>query len=135
MACLGGMSVAVWLESCSTAYYSASFSKDSGRIVIKKSEFIQIKNDKESTRKFVLVQVSEFEHPVCVFKLDADNYSAVLMKCTHNGCGLKPLGNYLVCPCHGSEFNNRGVVQNPPAEQNLRSFQVTTDHEYIYLAI
>jgi len=62
-----------------------------------------------------------------------ENYSALLMQCTHKGCELKPQGNYLACPCHGSEFDNKGVVQNPPAEQNLQNFQTKADDKNVYI--
>jgi len=62
-------------------------------------------------------------------------YTALLMECTHKGCELRVNGEYLVCPCHGSEFTNKGVVQNPPAEKNLRTFIVTADNENIYVEV
>jgi Rieske Fe-S protein len=57
------------------------------------------------------------------------------MECTHKGCELQPHGSYLSCPCHGSEFNNKGAVQNPPAEHSLKTFNVITDNENIYVSI
>jgi cytochrome b6-f complex iron-sulfur subunit len=65
--------------------------------------------------------------------INEDDYSALLLQCTHKGCELQPQGNFLICPCHGSEFTNKGVVQNPPAEQNLKTFKTSTDNENIYI--
>jgi cytochrome b6-f complex iron-sulfur subunit len=83
----------------------------------------------------VLIRNERFNFPICVYKLDENNYTALLMECTHRSCELQPQGTYLICPCHGSEFNNKGVVQNPPAEQNLRTFKITTDNEHIYIQL
>ena len=55
------------------------------------------------------------------------------MQCTHKGCELQAQGDFLICPCHGSEFTNQGVVQNPPAEQDLQTFKISIDNENIYI--
>lgn len=89
--------------------------------------------DKKVERKYVLLKSEKFDFPICVFKLSEENYSALLMECTHKGCELHNQGEFLVCPCHGSEFSNKGVVQNPPADQNLKTFSVKTDIDHIYV--
>jgi cytochrome b6-f complex iron-sulfur subunit len=57
------------------------------------------------------------------------------LECTHKGCELIPQGDYLVCPCHGSEFSNNGQVLNPPAEDNLKTFITESDNENIYILL
>ena len=57
------------------------------------------------------------------------------MECTHRSCELETEGNYLMCPCHGSEFTNKGIVQNPPAEHNLKTFNLKIDNENIYIQL
>lgn len=86
-------------------------------------------------RKYVLVRSEKLGFPICVYKLDDQHYSALLMECTHKGCELQPHGDFLVCPCHGSEFNSTGAVLSPPAEQNLHAYTLTTDHENIYIQL
>lgn len=132
-ACLSGATLAVLLESCAGTNYFAQTSYANNQIAIRKSEFIIVTKGKTIHRKYVLVRNDKFNFPICIYKLDEEAYSALLMQCTHRGCELKPNGAYLVCPCHGSEFTNRGVVQNPPAEQDLQTFTIRTDHEHIYL--
>jgi len=133
MACLGGSAMAVLLESCATGSYFAKSNNTQNQIIIPKSEFISFSKGKTNDRKYVLVKHEKFSYPICIYKLDEENYSALLMQCTHKGCELKPQGNYLACPCHGSEFDNKGVVQNPPAEQNLQNFQTKADNKNVYI--
>ena len=135
LACAGGVVLTTLLEGCASANYFAQTSFASNQITIKKSEFIKIEKGKTEQRKYVLVETNKFNNPICVYKLNDDNYSALLMHCTHRDCELKPEGNYLVCPCHGSEFNNKGEVIHPPAEENLKTFKIITDHENIYIQL
>ncbi len=121
------------LESCSGPQYFAKANFSGNFAIIKKSEFVKIDKNKTTFRKYVLLKPEKFNYPICIFHEGGENYSAVLMECTHKGCELKPHGDYLSCPCHGSEFTTRGVVQNPPAEQNLRTFKVRSDNENIYV--
>jgi cytochrome b6-f complex iron-sulfur subunit len=132
-ACLGGAALISLIQSCAGTAYFAQTSFEEKRITIKKTEFRIIGNEKITERKFVLVKSEKFGYPIGVYKIAAEEYSALLLQCTHNGCELQPHANLLVCPCHGSEFSNTGIVQNPPAEQNLASFQTTTDNENIYI--
>lgn len=132
-ACLGGATIAVLLESCVGTKYLAQTNYANNQIAIPKTEFIKVMKHKSIQRKYVLVRHDKFSYPICVYILDKENYSALLMKCTHTGCELQPQGDFLICPCHGSEFTNQGVVQNPPAEQDLQTFKISTDNENIYI--
>lgn len=133
-ACLGIAAVA-WLQSCVSANYYALATKSNKQLVVKRSEFIKTDKEKKTERKYILVKTEELNYPVCIYKTGENNYSALLMECTHKSCELHPNGDFLVCPCHGSEFTKTGKVQNPPAEQDLRSFKVTSDEENLYLQL
>ena len=130
--CLGGLMVGSLLESCVGNYY-ATAQVDNAIISIKKTEFIEVKKENSKPRKSVLIRTEKLNFPITVYKLNEATYSAVLMECTHNSCELNPQGDYLICPCHGSEFNKLGHVQNPPAEIDLKTFKVTFDNENIYI--
>src|SRR6218665_77253 len=134
-ACLGGTAIAALLESCAGTSHFAQITESDNQVTIRKSEFTKMTKGKTVQRKYVLVRHNKLSYPICIYKLDEENYSALLMQCTHSGCELQPQGDYLTCPCHGSEFNNKGVVQNPPAEQNLQTFKIKTDNENVYLYI
>lgn len=46
--------------------------------------------------------------------------------CTHEGCIVSGYSNQrMVCPCHGSEFNQSGQPVSGPAPTALREFTVT----------
>ncbi|MES2382015.1 MAG: Rieske (2Fe-2S) protein [Bacteroidota bacterium] len=135
LACLGATALVSLLQSCATNNYFAQTTVNKNQLVLKKSEFISIEKDKMVNRKYVLVKTEKYNFPICVYKTSEENYSALLMECSHKGCELQPHGAYLICPCHGSEFSNTGVVQNPPAEQNLHSFKITTDNDNIYIQL
>lgn len=133
IACLGSLAIGGLIAGCSTSTYLANATLQNNLLLVKKSEFVQVKNNITTARKFVLVRTEKLPFPIGVYHLQDNNYSALLMQCTHKGCELQPNNDYLICPCHGSEFSNMGVVQNPPAEQNLQSFKVTVDNENIYI--
>jgi cytochrome b6-f complex iron-sulfur subunit len=68
-----------------------------------------------------------------LYKTDKINYTASLLKCTHNGCELNVGGGIYTCPCHGSEFTSTGKVLQGPANEDLKIFKTETDHENIYI--
>jgi len=56
-------------------------------------------------------------------------FLAVYRKCTHLGCAVSwQAGEQrFVCPCHGSNFDFHGNVENPPAPRALDTFAVVID--------
>ena len=135
IACVSGAALATILQGCASTNYFAQNSSSGNQIIISKKEFSKTENDKEVQRKYILLKSDKFNFPICVYKIAEENYSALLMECSHKGCELQPHGAFLICPCHGSEFSNTGIVQNPPAEENLRTFQIKTDYENIYIQL
>ncbi len=135
LVCIGGPVLAALLESCAGSFYYAKAHLDNNQIIINKAEFIKEVKEKTVQRKYVLVKSYKYGFPICIYKLSEEDYSALLLECTHRGCELEPQGDYLVCPCHGSEFSNQGLVQNPPATDKLKTFQVTADNENIYVQL
>ncbi len=53
-----------------------------------------------------------------------EEWVALLARCTHRGCRPDPVGDRLVCPCHGSEYDLRGRVLEGPARRALVRFPV-----------
>jgi len=135
LACLGSTPIATVLQSCSSAYYAKQVDFKKNSLVVKKSEFIELKKDKQTLRNVVVAKYEKLAFPIAVFRLGDDKYSAVYLECTHQGNEVQPQGDYLVCDGHGSEFDNQGTVTQGPAEEPLRKFVVTADKENIYIAL
>ena len=121
--CLGAGSVAVLVQACAgTKYFQASISGDD--LVVPLSAFSYEKGGEIRTRNFVIAHNDQLEYPICIYRHEDNSYSALLMRCTHQGTELQVFGDRLQCPAHGSEFSNRGNVQNGPADTSLRTFPV-----------
>jgi Rieske Fe-S protein len=60
-------------------------------------------------------------------------YTAVWMRCSHQGAELQASGDQLQCSAHGSEFSNKGKVTNGPADTDLRTFPVTVSNNELFI--
>ena len=84
-------------------------------------------------REYIIVRNEAMEFPIYLFKFSDQEYTALLMKCTHQGNELQASGDHLQCSAHGSEFNNRGIVEQGPADKNLRTFNVSVEGDKIFI--
>ena len=117
-----GIGVSFILDSCSSIQYvEATLEKN--QLIVSKSAFVE--------NTFVVVRNKTLPAPIYLIKENNESYKALLMLCTHKECTLKPTGNFLSCPCHGSEFSNTGQVMKSPAEENLKTYSVSIDKENI----
>ena len=82
---------------------------------------------------FIIVRNDALKFPICVYRFNDKEYSALWMKCTHQGAELQASGDVLQCPAHGSEFTNKGLVRNGPANESLRSFPVTVTNNELFI--
>jgi Rieske Fe-S protein len=120
------------LTGCQSTYYTGGSLEPNG-ISVLKSEFRYLRKDQEMFRQFIVVRNESLTFPLYLYRFSDNEYSAVLMKCTHKGAELNASGDHLHCPSHGSEFDNRGALAQGPAEKDLRSFKVLTDDEKIFI--
>jgi len=132
IACIVGAAVAPVVSSCQSTHYASGAIEPNGLSVLK-SEFTYLKKDKSMTREYIIVRNDKLEFPIYLYRFSENEYSALLMKCTHQGNELNASGDHLHCSAHGSEFNNKGVVAQGPAEKNLRTFKVSVEHEKIFI--
>lgn len=130
-ACLTGGFFLSTLESCGSTKIISGTISDSDLIVPASSFFIK----ENKFRKYIVVQNEKLQYPICLYRFSELQYSALLMRCTHQGTELQVFGDKLECPAHGSAFNNNGVVQNGPASANLRTFPVTIQHDQINISL
>ena len=122
-ACLGGSMLSPLLTGCA-ASMAITANVIGSDLILPESEFEFLKNDKVQFRSYRVVQNDQLEYPVCVYRLAPHTYSALWMRCSHQGTELQAFGDKLHCPAHGSEFNQRGGVTNGPAADALRTFSV-----------
>jgi Rieske Fe-S protein len=59
--------------------------------------------------------------------LDAGGIWAMSVICTHAGCEANVETTGVICPCHGSLFDQQGNVLSGPARSALQHYQVTVD--------
>jgi len=102
-------------------------------IILSREEFKIMAKGNTAYRSFVIVRNEALQYPICLYRLNENKYSALWMKCAHQGAELQASGDYLQCPAHGSEFNNQGQVTNGPASTNLRTFPVTVNEKEIFI--
>jgi len=130
-ACLSGGLFASMLESCGSTKIISGKISDSD-LIVPASSFL-IKENK--FRKYIIVQNEKLQYPICLYRFNEQQYSALLMRCTHQGTELQVFGDKLECPAHGSAFNNNGIVQNGPASMDLRTFPVTIQRDQINISL
>jgi Rieske Fe-S protein len=131
-ACLGATAVSGLLWSCSTTRYTTGTLGKDG-ITVNIDEFKTNKKGREGYRSFIIVRNESLKYPIYVYRFGNAGYSAVWMRCTHQGAELQASGDQLQCSAHGSEFNNRGKVTNGPADKDLRSFPVTVNNNELFI--
>jgi len=134
--CLGLIGVSAGLQSCATQNLIQGNLKDN-RLQISKSNFIKSKNDDQKIkyRKYILIKAEGMDFPIVVYRENDLNYSALLLRCTHQGNQLDVSGDILSCSAHGSEFDKHGNVIQGPAEKSLTSYIVRSDEKSIYIQL
>ncbi len=83
----------------------------------------------ESGQAFL--QSPDMDRPVYVRRDGSGEIVALLASCTHRGCQPEPVGDRLVCPCHGSEFSLTGSVLVGPAQRPLTRYEVSEQGEEV----
>lgn len=133
-ACVGASALPMMLQGCSNVRYVTGVMENK-KLVVKKADFVSSKNEKVRHNNFVIAKHDQLEFPICIYEAGVNQYQALYMKCTHQGCELNAYSTQLVCPCHGSEFSNTGKVLQGPAEKDLLVFEVSDDSENIYIQL
>jgi Rieske Fe-S protein len=129
-ACLGGSFIAGVFEGCASSK-TISGTISNSNLVVPAAAF----QNKNSFYKYVVVRQDELKYPICLYRFSTNDYAALYMRCTHQGAELQVFGDKLECPAHGSAFNDHGVVQNGPADTNLRSFPVTVQNDQVLISL
>ena len=113
-ACASGSAI---MAACRTP---ASVITDAKR----EGEFLHVPTSVLDGSGFVVITEETLGFPIYVSVKDGLHY-AVLLKCSHKGCELKPGARLLKCPCHGSTFKPTGEAVKLPATEPLQTFPVS----------
>ena len=131
-ACLSLTVISSMVSSCvSTKYVSGKVAKDG--ITIDKDDFKIKQKGGTAYSSFVIVRNEILKYPICIYRINDDEYTALWMRCTHQGTELQASGDVLQCSAHGSEFNSKGQVRNGPANTALRTFPVRVTNNEIFI--
>jgi Rieske Fe-S protein len=133
-ACIGSTAIAGFLQSCMTGKYVTE-AVTGNELVVPISQFQYTHKGETRYRTYLVVQNDVLQYPICVYRINENKYTALWMRCSHQGAELQVFGDKLQCPAHGSEFNNEGEVINPPATTNLRSFQVIIEETQLRIKL
>lgn len=130
--CLSVTVLSSLVSSCvSTQYISGRLSKNG--IILNKDDFKVKQKGGTAYSSFIIVRNEALKYPICVYRMNDDEYTALWMRCTHQGAELQASGDVLQCAAHGSEFNNKGQVRNGPADTALKTFPVTISNNEIFI--
>lgn len=131
-ACISVTVLSSLVSSCvSTQYISGKLGKDG--ITLDKDDFKVKQKGGTAYSSFIIVRNEALKYPICVYRMNDNEYSALWMRCTHQGAELQASGDVLQCSAHGSEFNNKGQVRNGPADTALKTFPVTVSNNEIFI--
>lgn len=131
-ACLSMSVLSTFIVGCvGTKYIPGKLGKDG--LFLSKDDFTVKQKGGTAYSSFIIIRNDALQFPVCVYRFNDNEYSALWMKCTHQGAELQASGDVLQCAAHGSEFNSRGQVKNGPASVNLRTFPVTVTNNEIFI--
>lgn len=132
LACLGIATAGTFLSACKTLKQTTGNLTTDG-IKIPLQDFISKKGAAQQYHSYVVVRNEAFQYPICVYRLSDQEYTALYMRCSHQGAELQAAGDRLTCPAHGSEFDNRGMVRQGPADVSLRSFPTSITGEELFI--
>jgi Rieske Fe-S protein len=134
-ACLGAIGVSVIAQSCSPSRQLNASIADN-KLVVPLSAFEgKRKSADQSYSRYIIVRNEQLNYPLVVYRNNENDYTALLLRCSHQYNELNVNGELLTCPAHGSEFDTKGNVVNGPANEKLRSFSITKDNQHLYIQL
>lgn len=86
-------------------------------------------------QQYVLLKHPEQSQPICLIKTGVDQYTAILMSCTHQKCTTQVADSHIICPCHGARFSHKGEVLRGPAERDLTTYKTRISGDEIFIAL
>jgi Rieske Fe-S protein len=115
------------LIGCSSSY--SIFSTE------KKNNELQLPLTLFEKNPLQIVRVKGMNYDIAVQQMDKENYTALLLKCTHADNELLPAQSDYSCSLHGSQFNQDGKVIKGPAEASLRRYKTVISNNHLIISI
>ncbi|GGC05718.1 MULTISPECIES: QcrA and Rieske domain-containing protein [Dyadobacter] len=135
ISCLGLSSATLSLSGCASVYSVQGAVSDKTISFPKDSFFETKKSGEKIARQVVVVNVDNLKFPVAVYDDGNNKYTAVWLKCSHQGNEVSVHGDSLSCSAHGSEYDRSGKVTKGPAKEDLRRFNVRSDQTTIFIEL
>ena len=89
-----------------------------------------------ATSPVQFVRPKGWYYDIAVQKKDENNYTALLLQCTHQENQLTPAGNNgYTCSLHGSQFDVNGNVRKGPAEKRLEQYATSIQNNNLIIEI
>ncbi|RYG52326.1 MAG: Rieske (2Fe-2S) protein [Chitinophagaceae bacterium] len=134
LACAGLIGTLPVMHSCtSSRLIPGTISGD--ELIIPLTAFETRNGNTVYQKKYIVVENERLKYPICIYRISEVEYSALWMRCTHQGTELQVFGERLQCPAHGSEFSRNGEVHEGPASEPLRTFQYRISGNNIHLSL
>ena len=134
LTCLGGGLLSAVLDGCAGSKM-INGPIDGSDIIVPLREFEDGKGASAGFKQYLIVHNDQLQFPICVYRHSASEYSALWMRCPHQGAELQAFGDKLVCPAHGSEFSSKGFVKTGPADNSLRTFPCVLKQDQLSISL
>lgn len=134
LACSGASVATLMLKGCAPAsmVYGDIVGSD---LLVPLHYFTNRAEGQAGATQCLVVHNEQLQYPISVCRMEGNSFSALWMKCTHQGTELQIFGDTLICPAHGSEFSSDGTLQQGPAQTNLRTFPVSLDNSLLRISL
>lgn len=125
MHCAGLIGAGLLLQGCGAGMPIFKTSVQNNQVEVPVSEFASGKN-------MVVVRNAALENDILLVKKN-DAYSALNLRCTHEGFGLTATDKKIICSAHGSTFDFDGNVLKEPALKPLKKFNTQISNDKIII--
>ena len=119
--------VSAELAACAaTGIYRTTI--DSGSVSIELTELATLMGEGNAA----IISAPGLAEPILILRhaagdlapVDDAPFTAIGSRCTHLGCRVRPTGQVLTCPCHGSAFGLDGHLLRGPAQKPLTRYEL-----------